>query len=291
MLHQFANVREIVRHPLNRASVARAVRRYLQWNIGRRLLDAEYVLPLANGARIILSNGENYATLCYTCGIYDFAEMAFMLHFLREGDTFGDFGSNVGVYSVLAGSVGAKVIAVEPVPATFAALQRNIQLNGLDAKTLNVGLADAPGVLRFTSNLGGMNRVARPTDTSAVEVKVTTADAIGANIKMAKIDVEGFELPLLKGAKRLLATGLDAIVIELNGSGKKFGFSDEAVDKLLRRAGFEPFSYDPVARKVTPLETFNRDSFNTLYLRESVVLSILDRVRAAKPFTVRGQTF
>ena len=36
------------------------------------------------------------------CGLYEFLDMAFLLHFLRNGDLFGDIGSNIGSYTVLA---------------------------------------------------------------------------------------------------------------------------------------------------------------------------------------------
>ena len=48
------------------------------------------------------------------CGLHDFEEMSFLMHFLRAGDVFADVGVNVGAYSMLAASVGARAIAFEP---------------------------------------------------------------------------------------------------------------------------------------------------------------------------------
>ena len=63
-------------------------------------------------------------------GLHEFADMAFVLHFLRAGDLFADVGANVGSYTILAsGVVGCRTVAFEPDPVTAAALERNINLN------------------------------------------------------------------------------------------------------------------------------------------------------------------
>lgn len=50
---------------------------------------------------------------------------------VREGDTVVDIGAQIGCYALRAAGLGARVLAFEPFPANFSALQRNIALNGL----------------------------------------------------------------------------------------------------------------------------------------------------------------
>ena len=103
---------EISQHPGNMQRRSGALLDYLRWNFGHRIMDTEYVLPLIEGARLILSDRQNFAILVYTCGLWDFAEQAFLLHLLRPDDTFIDVGSNVGGYTVLASAVaGARSVA------------------------------------------------------------------------------------------------------------------------------------------------------------------------------------
>jgi FkbM family methyltransferase len=281
--YRIQKIREILDHPANRAQRLRGFVRYLKWNLGRRLLtDADYAIQITPTVRVILSNHENYATLAYTCGLYDFDEMSFLLHYLRPGDCFGDFGANVGVYSVLAGSVGARVLSVEPVPDTFAKLQRNLRLNSVPGQPVRCGLADQAGTLRFTKSLGGMNRVAMVRDgDDSIEVGVKTSDQLtaetGLNPVAIKIDVEGFELPLLRGSTNLLRS-VEAIVIELNGSGRPYGYADDAVHALLLDAGFGCFDYNPAQRALTARDGYHRDRFNTLYLRKAAVDKVVERL-------------
>lgn len=279
MKYRLQQIREILDHPANRNNRISAFLRYIKWNIGRRLLSqANYVINFTPNAKIILSNRENYATLAYTCGLYDFEEMKFLIDYLRPGDIFGDFGANVGVYTALAGSLKAIVLAAEPVPDTFTRLQENFRLNSVKGQAIRCGLSDFRGKLGFTSTLGGMNRVATSVDTETTEVNVLTVDELVAETnlqpKVVKIDVEGFELPLLRGSTRLLPN-LAAIIIELNGSGKKYGYSDDDVHKFLISSSFSCFDYLPGTRKLQPRNEYQQSKFNSLYIN----LRMLDEIR------------
>ncbi|MEC3950542.1 FkbM family methyltransferase [Sphingobium sp. HWE2-09] len=289
--YRLKSLREMTGHPLNQGKPLQTLGRYLKWNIGRRLIDVEYVMPMAQGTEIILSNAENYATLSYTGQMWDFPEMMFLVHFLRADDLFVDIGANVGAYSVLAGAVGmSRVIAVEPVPQTYAKLQRNLRLNGVGerAELLNIGLADQAGTLHFTTDRGGLNHVV---DSGGIAVPVRTLDDVlaGRSANMIKLDVEGFEVEVLRGGAACLATpDLRAIVVELNGSGERYGHPDAEVDAILVEAGFAPHLYDPVTRSLTRAKGFNTEGLNTLYCRPDDP-SVASRVKAAPKVRVRDR--
>lgn len=208
--------------------------------------------------------------------------MQFLLHYLRPEDVFGDFGSNVGVYSVLAGSTGATVLAVEPVPDTHARLLRNLRLNGTRGVAVCNGLSDCDATLRFTSRLGGTNRVATANDVDTIEVEVVRADALvaktGLEPTVIKVDVEGFEAPLLRGSSALLRNAV-AVIIELNGSGATYGRTDGEVHGLLVQAGYGCFDYESIQRTLKPLASYRTDQFNSLYIRHDRIDAVRARVR------------
>lgn len=282
MLRKLSEISEILRHPTNAKARTNAFFRYIKWNIGRRLLnDVNYVVPLTDRTQVILSNTENYATLAYLCGLYDFEDMQFFRHALRQGDIFADLGANVGVYSVLAGATGAAVLSVEPVPQTFSRLLDNLRLNAVSGTPVCCGLSNANGTLRFTTHRGGMNRVATANEPDSIEVEVTTVDDLTTREKLRphfmKIDVEGYELPLLEGAKRTLESVL-ALVIELNGSGGTYGRSDDDVHALLSNCGFDAFSYNPDIRQLTKESTYRRGKLNTLYVSRARISELRTRL-------------
>jgi hypothetical protein len=141
------------------------------------------------------------------------------------------------------------------------------------AETYLVALRDAPGDLTMTSDRGGKNHVvADKWDGPTVTVPVMTLDAVlsGESCKLIKLDAEGFEYNILKGATEMLSNSdLSALIVELNGSGTAFGVTDEDVHKEILSFGFLPYSYSPMKREMTKLATFNREAFNTLYVHDA----------------------
>jgi FkbM family methyltransferase len=284
------HLQEITSHPLNRTHKARAALRYLRWILGRRLLnDVEYTIALRPDARVVVSRREKYATLAYCCGLYDFEDMCFLLHLVRPGEVVGDFGANVGVYSALASSAGATVLAVEPVPDTYVRLQRTLQLNRSCGLGVNCGLGEREGTLRFTTNRGGRNRVSASDGPNTTAVTVRTVDDLvtetGLRPLLLKVDVEGFELPVFRGAANSLQDSVRAIIVELNGAGREYGFSNEQVHQLLLGHGFQTYKYEPFSRDLRPSSGINTSSFNTLYVRQTHVDWVRTRVRSASPIT------
>lgn len=84
---------------------------------------------------------------------------------------------------------------------------------------------------------------------------------------LVKIDVEGFETEVLNAMyQSLQSQKLKAIIIELNGSGQRYGFDEKLIHEKLVNKGFLPYQYDPFNRKFDLLQYFG--SHNTIYIRD-----------------------
>lgn len=281
----------ILRHPLNRGRRARALARWLRWQVGGRLALGPVAVDFVSGSRLLVTPGMTGATGNVYTGLHELESMAFVAQALRPGDTFVDVGANVGSYTVLASAVaGATTWAFEPVPSTYAHLVDNVRLNAIEAwvHALNRGVADTPGWLKFTTGQDTTNHVADDQDPSAVPVEVVSLDEALAHEAptILKIDVEGFEVPVLRGANRTLgAPSLMAVVVELIGNGSAHGYSErEAHDRLLR-AGFRTARYDPFNRQLTPTGDAIATEGNTLYVRGP---ALTERLRNAPPLRWLG---
>lgn len=272
-------LRYYLEHPLGRRDRLRTLMRIVRWQLGSRLLGARVAVPIVDGARLLVGTGMHGATGNVYVGLMEFEDMAFVLHFMREDDEFLDVGANVGVYSILAASRGARVLAMEPVPDTYEQLLDNIHLNRFQERieARRVGIGKGAGELRFSIGSGPTNHVLAPGESTdhSLTVGVDTLDAIAAGSAptMLKIDVEGFEANVIAGAAGLLAQqSLQAVLIELNGLGSRYGFSDADIHASLLDFGFRPVSYEPFARRLVALDEHN-SSGNTLYVRPSVALA------------------
>lgn len=237
------------------------------------------------------------ATGNYYCGLHEFSDMSFVLHYLRKNDLFVDIGANVGTYSILAaGCTGAHVISIEPIPKTHSHLVDNININDLQSvvDTKNIGLSSTKGFLDFSAEFDAENHVVSVSDNSSintVSVEVDTLDTLMSNHHplMIKIDVEGFEAEVLKGGERTFCSkNLEAVLIEFNGSGLRYGYSELDMREKFEQWGFTPCTYDPFFRRLNPLKNSDASTNgNTLYLRN--IDSARERLIKADAFQVLGK--
>jgi FkbM family methyltransferase len=252
-------VKSVWEHPLNSGSKLRALYDYAIWNAVRFSLKSKFIVSLPGGLEIILGRSENYATSIYVHGLSDFEEMLFLIHLLREGDLFADVGANVGIYSILAaGLTRANVVALEPVPRTFAALSKNIRLNCLEAliTSRQTAVGDDAGNVAMTSTEGGLDHIASGAESDAsVTVPIARIDDIfaGHHPNVMKVDVEGFEMRALTGAQSVLADpALLAVIVELQDvTLKRYCASAKEVLALMHRQNFSSVAYDPFTRRLT----------------------------------------
>lgn len=280
-----------VYHPLNRKNKVKAIMNFINWQVGSRVLKKPVIIRFANNSRLIIESGMSGATGNLYNGLAEFEDMSFLLHLLRKNDLVVDVGANIGAYTVLSSAViGARTIAYEPIPGTYEHLIDNIRINGIDnlVECYNIGIGNTDSILKFTSELDTCNHVVTENDKcNIMEVSVKRLDDILVNAPiLMKIDVEGFESEVIKGAGKLLKSDkLLAVIMELNGCGKKYGFDDKNVHDLMFEYGFKPYLYNPFTRDLTEVHEQNK-SGNTIYLKQ--IDYVKSRIISAEKFKVRG---
>jgi FkbM family methyltransferase len=158
-----------------------------------------------------------------------------VLHFMRDAaaalkvkrPVFIDVGANTGQHALFMSKHVGQVYAVEPLPSILVRLRKNVKLNGLKNVTvLPVGFGAKAAELPFYQppkrNLGSGSFVRRfqPGNKPFGKLKVVRGDdalreAGAERVDLIKIDVEGYEKPVLQGLKRTLATHRPWVVMEL----------------------------------------------------------------------------
>lgn len=282
----------IKNHPLTKTDKLNAIKRFLTWQIVSRFSNYDFVLPFVNNSKLLIKRGMTGITGNIYVGLMEFSDMSFLLHFLRKEDNFLDIGANAGSYTILAsGVICAKTSCFEPVAQTYEHLLNNININQLQhlVSAMNIGIGSTNGNLKFTNNLDAMNHVISKTEIAEdfLEVEIRTIDTIITENfpALIKIDVEGFESEVLKGAEKLLDNKcLKAIIIEINKNGQRYGYADVDIHNVLLSKGFRPFDYEPFSRQLISLEKYNRH--NTIYVREYDFVK--QRLTSAPRFQVVG---
>jgi len=183
------------------------------------------VIVHAQGHDFLLpSLHDSIAYTLFCNGSYEPNCIAVLKKFLRPGDTFVDIGANIGLFTVLLSkSVGpnGRIIAIEAAPQVAPYLHQNLRLNDVDNVTVCQMLAtSAPGNVSFyppSKGRFGGGSIGWSPETLPITLPADTLENILAKeqvsrLRAIKMDVEGAELNVLKGAKNIL-TGPNAPLI------------------------------------------------------------------------------
>jgi FkbM family methyltransferase len=121
---------------------------------------------------------------------------------IQSGEKWMDAGANVGAFSLLACSLGAKVTAYEPDPENCELIARNLSLNGFTAEIKQVALVpDETKYVRLyigNNNNVWRNSIVKKWNEKSIAVKCLNFDAEAKLVDNAKIDIEGAEMPILE---------------------------------------------------------------------------------------------
>jgi FkbM family methyltransferase len=291
-LYQIFNF--IAKHPLAGKHKMLSIYKFLSWQISQLIFPGMRAVSFVGNTKLYMRKGLTGATGNLYLGLHEFNDMAFLLHFLRSEDLFADAGSNIGSYTVLAsGHIGARTIAFEPVPATFELLVKNIHHNNITSlvSAYNCGVGSKNDWLYFTSSNDTVNHVVNDSTSNTVKVEVNSLDFFSEKHgvpSLIKIDVEGYETEVINGMMRLTQQQeLKAIIIELNGSGYRYGFDERMIHDKLLTAGFKAFAYDAFERMLIAVEKYG--THNTIYIRDAEFVKM--RLKTADKIRLFGESF
>jgi FkbM family methyltransferase len=251
---------EIARHPANKGGRLAAERRAIEWHWRTRDGgDAvEAVVTVDGRTRLVARPQQFSAVWTIYDGVHEWEELQFCLRYLRPGDHFVDVGANVGVFSTLVGTriPGVRITAVEPFPPVREDLLANLALNDLDVTVVDRAVSDVAGEATFeVLDRDVLNRLAPPdhhddghAGPTRITVPVTTLDELvgGDPPALMKIDVEGSELLVMKGARRLLSTTAQSPVLLFEHAGHcaHFGITPAEVRAFLTEVGYGIYLLD-----------------------------------------------
>ncbi|MFC1498906.1 FkbM family methyltransferase [Verrucomicrobiota bacterium] len=184
--------------------------------------------------------------------VYEVNEIRLLRGLLKPGDVFLDVGANIGFYSLIAslctGPEGS-VYSFEPDKDIFRKLCGHIELNSSNnVRAYNIALADYDGegflCEKLEENSGWTHLVDCAGDdsrkVSAVKLDTFLRDNPVDKITLIKIDVEGYELEVLKGAQDILEKYMPEIIIELNSNALRRNKTEPIeVIKCLKSYGYE----------------------------------------------------
>ncbi|HEX5179675.1 MAG TPA: FkbM family methyltransferase [Gemmatimonadaceae bacterium] len=173
-------------------------------------------------------------------GSYEYAKQRLFARRVHVGDVVFDVGANVGFYTLLAAArVGetGRVIAFEPLPKNVQRIHQHLRLNRLEnVQVMEAAVGARSGTARFQPHAS--NAMGKVSANGIVGVELVSLDVLTDSKSipdptLIKIDVEGAELDVLKGAARTLDRARPAILLATHGS-----VVHRACCDFLRAAGY-----------------------------------------------------
>lgn len=178
--------------------------------------------------KLLLDLNDRIQRQMYIKRVYEESTVKNLIPFFKKSSVFFDVGANIGYFSLLAQAVNKKlkVYSFEPLPKNRESLKLNIKINSTKSiELIETCVSDSNGDIQFSippKDECGWGRISNENifNGETLQLKTQTLDSFCelnkiSKVDFIKIDVEGFEYHVLKGAQKTLNAGPD-ICIELN---------------------------------------------------------------------------
>jgi len=196
----------------------------------------------------LLNRNEWTASFSPLLPLHEYKEMLIIRYLLRNNLNSGifiDIGAHIGKYSIFLSKYFSKIIAIEPDKNNFNLLSKNIRINKLEDKIflLNIAILDKEKFVWFFEYEDSVKSSIKKSkiETLIEKYKVRSisldelVERLGIDvekIRLIKIDVEGAEFEVIKGAIRTLKNSKPILLIEIKKNEVK-------ILKLLKHLGYK----------------------------------------------------
>jgi len=241
-----------------------------------------YFICSAEGARFVGDFGDAYARGCAVGWQNEHITAQIIADHYRGPGAYVDVGSNM---ALLASQVArrlpdAAIYCFEPHPETARRAAATLALNDIrHAKLYQAAVGDQAGVLPLYfeqgrsegSTLGGsvLKHAAAPVEVPCITLDDLVAAESGLQVGFLKVDVEGYEPQVFKGADCLLREQSPPILFEINFPiADKLGWTQQDIGKQLSAYGYEKFeAFDGDGHSVGWPAPVEEETVNVLVLR------------------------
>ena len=225
--------------------------RIVNW-VNTLIFNDAVQLRNSNGSLIQVSTKEFIGHQIVFSGSYESQSLELAEKILQDGGAFVDIGANSGLFTTyLAVLKNVEVYAIEPSASNFLKLQSNILLNGFEnVRTANVGLSDKTtfGYLDNPTPLNsGTFKTEENNHTNSYLIGLYTLSDLILHfniqqIKLLKIDVEGFEMKIFKGYFGKGVPLPENIIMEFSDMMERTGYTMEDCYDFFRDLGYQSYT-------------------------------------------------
>jgi len=197
-----------------------------RWDIREKIglwPHEKWVMTEYRGLQIWVNLFDGFVSFGVLHGNWENHEVDFMLSWLGEGDGLIDAGANIGVFTIQAArAVGdtGRVYAFEPMRNTFDMLARSVRANGFENRCVlfneGLGASEGEGSFHLSAHATNPGSSYISADARGERIRIRPLDSVEyeRRIRFIKMDVEGFEPHIIRGATKTLAEHAPVILTE-----------------------------------------------------------------------------
>lgn len=275
-----SKLRYLISHHQFKKYPFRTILRLVLWETYYKLFNVTALVPYYEDLRIELQPMKHRGISGL---IYIFRKLeeqsSFMTDYIKEGMTVLDIGANIGYYSIIYSKlVGEKgrIYSFEPTKSTYDKLLKNIQINKCkNIIPLNYALSNVNEKRKFYHAEAHDRNAFAPEIENAeheeVECKVLDEFIRDNNLHVdfLKIDVEGSELLVFKGASRFLDYYNGPIYCEFNTPKiNNLGYTLKDLVSFIKEKGFNIYTYDGGEKKLNDIKYPDQYNGDAILVKE-----------------------
>ena len=267
------SLKVLLQFPYNKKYPLKAISRFLEWKLIRLFKIKNYKKQIWSDKYIYLSFDSLQSMWLMYHYIVDWEEFNLIENYLKNNMVFFDVGSNMGFYTLWASrflNISGSIHSFEPDENNFNRLYENLKINNIQKfVTINqVAISDINGILQFSIGLDGENHILSNANDAFTKVDSLSLDFYCKSnnvncIDYLKVDVEGFELMVIKGAKNLIEQKrIKIIQLEINKTLGNSNTSSEELINTLEEFGYILCKYDVEKKQLKPIRySINRENY------------------------------
>lgn len=172
----------------------------------------EIILDIAGSKMVLPVADEGLSRELFSAGIREKDVFEVVKRELKAGMNVVDIGANLGYYVLIESKKANKIYGIEPNPLAFTYLKRNVKLNKIkNVKLMNLAIGSSKSILPFyiskNWNWSRFEKGDKGDDILSIKnIKIDTLDSLfkKEKVDLLRMDVEGFELEIFKGAKKFI---------------------------------------------------------------------------------------
>ena len=279
------SLKYLFNNPYNKKYPLFASLRFIEWKIIKFFKLSNYKKKIWGDKLVYLQHDSFQSMWLMYNWMIDWEEFNLIKKFVAKNDLCIDVGANMGYYTIWFSKFSNNIYSFEPNPVNYNRLKRNIAVNNSfdSAKTFEVALGEKDDTAVLTKNLDIKNHIL-PFD--SVEggdvVALKRLDSILSENKITdiaylKIDVEGFEIDVLKGlGDYFINHKVDIIQIEINSAIKNSAYSLNDFLSFIGINNYKLYSYNFILN-VMENQVFTTDREN--YFLISRIEEINERLK------------